>query len=280
MDQFENDVDVLQRFQYLFKPATTLLANFQIDLVDVLKQYEQDYADQDSGFNFAAAATIIQGSTGVYSRKVDVLHKMATDFHINFAKAPEKEKKKRTKAVEKETQENPEDESMEEDNTLVMRRRAEKVKAKSRYENDPNCTFKEKQAEDQEKSVASEVVPFEAVKVVRLSCDRPARSITPCNIEANGMVTRDPNDGLCIFDRFCVDDSAYTPCYISENREYQLVFNMPSNMMPLMEFEKRKIPLRPAFNARMYNEADDFRVIRDIVHFDVSYLVSNLFVYS
>ncbi|KAE9556185.1 hypothetical protein FO519_000673 [Halicephalobus sp. NKZ332] len=268
MDQYENDVDVLQRFQYLFKPATTLLANFQIDLVDVLKQYEQDYADQDSGFNFAAAATIIQGSTGVYSRKVDVLHKMATDFHINFAKAPEKEKKKRTKVAEKGTEANPEEESMEEDHTLVAKKNLDKNKAKSRYEIDPNCTVKEKRAEDQEKSVASEVVPFESVKVVRLSCDRPARSVAPCNIEANGMVTRDPNDGLCIFDRFCVDDSTYTPCYISESREYQLVFNMPSNMMPLMEFEKRKLPLRPAFNSRLYNEADDFRIIRDIVHFD------------
>jgi len=71
-----------QRFTELLQPLRDLAANFDIDIAESLENYLEELEgisfslDGKKGLNFAEAALLIQGSTTIYSRKVEHLHKL------------------------------------------------------------------------------------------------------------------------------------------------------------------------------------------------------------
>ena len=79
MSQFE-PLDV--KFRALLDPIKDLAANWDIDIADSLTDYLEELdglrmsLDGQSNLNFAAAALLIQGSTAVYSKKVEFLHQL------------------------------------------------------------------------------------------------------------------------------------------------------------------------------------------------------------
>jgi len=70
------------RFAELLQPLRDLAANFDIDIAESLENYLEELEgisfslDGKKGLNFAEAALLIQGSTTIYSRKVEHLHKL------------------------------------------------------------------------------------------------------------------------------------------------------------------------------------------------------------
>ena len=79
MSQFE-PLDV--KFKALLDPIKDLAANWDIDIADSLTDYLEELdglrmsVDGQSNLNFAAAGLLIQGSTAVYSKKVEFLHQL------------------------------------------------------------------------------------------------------------------------------------------------------------------------------------------------------------
>lgn len=79
MSQFE-PLDV--KFRALLDPIKDLAANWDIDIADSLTDYLEELdglrmsLDGQSNLNFAAAGLLIQGSTAVYSKKVEFLHQL------------------------------------------------------------------------------------------------------------------------------------------------------------------------------------------------------------
>jgi len=71
-----------ERFTELLQPLRDLAANFDIDIAESLENYLEELEgisfslDGKKGLNFAEAALLIQGSTTIYSRKVEHLHKL------------------------------------------------------------------------------------------------------------------------------------------------------------------------------------------------------------
>ena len=73
-----------EKFKVLLDPIKDLAASWDIDIADSLTEYleELDGIDLTSveggkgGINFATAAMLIQGSTAVYSKKVEFLHQL------------------------------------------------------------------------------------------------------------------------------------------------------------------------------------------------------------
>lgn len=79
MSQFEpSDV----KFKALLDPIKDLAANWDIDIADSLTDYLEELdglrlsLDGQKNLNFAAAGLLIQGSTAVYSKKVEFLHQL------------------------------------------------------------------------------------------------------------------------------------------------------------------------------------------------------------
>jgi condensin-2 complex subunit H2 len=70
------------KFKVLINPIKDLAANWDIDIADSLTDYLEELdglrisLDGQSNLNFAAAALLIQGSTAVYSKKVEFLHQL------------------------------------------------------------------------------------------------------------------------------------------------------------------------------------------------------------
>eukprot|EP00515_Schizochytrium_aggregatum_P004429 CAMPEP_0202048890 /NCGR_PEP_ID=MMETSP0963-20130614/3021_1 /ASSEMBLY_ACC=CAM_ASM_000494 /TAXON_ID=4773 /ORGANISM="Schizochytrium aggregatum, Strain ATCC28209" /LENGTH=706 /DNA_ID=CAMNT_0048613853 /DNA_START=1 /DNA_END=2121 /DNA_ORIENTATION=+ len=71
------------RFAHLLKPIRELADNWDIDVAGDLEEYLEEldgivinFEDGDVNLNFAEAALLIQGSTMVYSKKVEFLHRL------------------------------------------------------------------------------------------------------------------------------------------------------------------------------------------------------------
>ncbi|KAK3262822.1 hypothetical protein CYMTET_28343 [Cymbomonas tetramitiformis] len=92
---------VQNRFQHLKAPLKDLVANWNVDIASDLDDYLNilenitfsfEGGEFESSLNFAEAALLIQGSTCIYSKKVELLHKLvyqALDF-ISDKKRKEK----------------------------------------------------------------------------------------------------------------------------------------------------------------------------------------------
>ena len=72
-----------QRFSDLIQPIRDLAINWDIDIASSLEEYLDELEaikltvkGETNGLNFAEAALLIQGSTAVYSRKVEYLHNL------------------------------------------------------------------------------------------------------------------------------------------------------------------------------------------------------------
>lgn len=73
----------INRFKDLLDPIRDLAANWDVDIADSLDVYldeleslQLSFAGGDTNLNFAEAALLIQGSTSIYSRKVEYLYKL------------------------------------------------------------------------------------------------------------------------------------------------------------------------------------------------------------
>jgi condensin-2 complex subunit H2 len=70
------------KFRALLDPIKDLAANWDIDIADSLTDYLEELeslrmsSDGQNTLNFAAAGLLIQGSTAVYSKKVEFLHQL------------------------------------------------------------------------------------------------------------------------------------------------------------------------------------------------------------
>ena len=71
------------RFKALIQPIKDIAANWDIDIADSLTEYLEELESLrisidggKSNLNFAEAALLIQGSTAVYSKKVEYLHQL------------------------------------------------------------------------------------------------------------------------------------------------------------------------------------------------------------
>lgn len=79
MSQFE-PLEV--KFKALLDPIKDLAANWDIDIADSLTDYLEELdglrlsLGGQNNLNFAAAGLLIQGSTAVYSKKVEFLHQL------------------------------------------------------------------------------------------------------------------------------------------------------------------------------------------------------------
>ena len=82
MSQMSQSEPLDVRFRALLDPIKDLAANWDIDIADSLSDYLEELdgirlsVDGQSNLNFAAAALLIQGSTAVYSKKVEFLHQL------------------------------------------------------------------------------------------------------------------------------------------------------------------------------------------------------------
>ena len=71
-----------QKFKVLLDPIKDLAASWDIDIADSLTEYLEELeslnitVDGGHNINFASAALLIQGSTAVYSKKVEFLHQL------------------------------------------------------------------------------------------------------------------------------------------------------------------------------------------------------------
>ena len=88
-------MELENRYQSLIQPIQDLGRNWDINIADSLTEYLEELDDLRVSFgnngatlNFAQAALLIQGSTAVYSKKVEYLHRLVfqTLEHINEQK--------------------------------------------------------------------------------------------------------------------------------------------------------------------------------------------------
>ena len=90
------------RFKHLLEPIRDLALNWNLDIAHELQNYlgqlEQVQVSLDGGLtllNFAEAALLIQGTTCIYSRKVEYLHRLVMQvldvIHLKRAKAASKD---------------------------------------------------------------------------------------------------------------------------------------------------------------------------------------------
>ncbi|KAI1732982.1 condensin II complex subunit CAP-H2 or CNDH2, c-term domain-containing protein [Ditylenchus destructor] len=109
-----SDLDGLGgEYQFLLQPVRDLATNWEIDISACLAEYIRKLIDdsdtyiEDNGnrklFNFAEAAVLIHGSTNVYSKKVEYVYQIATNF---FDQLKESKPKKRQKEDGGENDEN------------------------------------------------------------------------------------------------------------------------------------------------------------------------------
>ncbi|KAI1726513.1 condensin II complex subunit CAP-H2 or CNDH2, c-term domain-containing protein [Ditylenchus destructor] len=109
-----NDLDGLGgEYQFLLQPVRDLATNWEIDISACLAEYIRKLIDdsdtyiEDNGnrklFNFAEAAVLIHGSTNVYSKKVEYVYQIATNF---FDQLKESKPKKRQREDGAENNEN------------------------------------------------------------------------------------------------------------------------------------------------------------------------------
>lgn len=75
--------DIESRYKALIQPIKDIAANWDIDIAESLTEYLEDLDNLrisidggKSNLNFAEAALLIQGSTAVYSKKVEYLHQL------------------------------------------------------------------------------------------------------------------------------------------------------------------------------------------------------------
>lgn len=75
--------DIEGRYKALIQPIKDIAANWDIDIAESLTEYLEDLDNLrisidggKSNLNFAEAALLIQGSTAVYSKKVEYLHQL------------------------------------------------------------------------------------------------------------------------------------------------------------------------------------------------------------
>jgi len=78
-----NMSDIEGRYKALIQPIKDIAANWDIDIAESLTEYLEDLDNLrisidggKSNLNFAEAALLIQGSTAVYSKKVEYLHQL------------------------------------------------------------------------------------------------------------------------------------------------------------------------------------------------------------
>ncbi len=76
-------MDVDSKFKHLIAPIQDLAQNWDIDIAESLSEYLDElehlqvkFGQNEKSLNFAEAALLIQGSTAVYSRKVEYLHRL------------------------------------------------------------------------------------------------------------------------------------------------------------------------------------------------------------
>lgn len=76
-------MDSDNRYKALIQPIKDIAANWDIDIADSLTEYLEELDNLrisidggKSNLNFAEAALLIQGSTAVYSKKVEYLHQL------------------------------------------------------------------------------------------------------------------------------------------------------------------------------------------------------------
>jgi len=74
--------DAETRFKALLQPIRDLASNWEVDVAETLENYLEDLEhvrlslDGKTDLNFAEAALLIQGSTAIYSKKVEYLHQL------------------------------------------------------------------------------------------------------------------------------------------------------------------------------------------------------------
>ena len=80
------------RYQSLIQPIHDLAQNWDINIADSLTDYLDELDDirikfgsKSKSLNFAQAAMVIQGSTAIYSRKVEYLHRLVFQTLEHFA---------------------------------------------------------------------------------------------------------------------------------------------------------------------------------------------------
>lgn len=76
-------MDTTNRFKSIIDPIRDIASNWDIDIADSLNQYQLELEEIKISFdggqtnvNFAEAALLIQGSTAVYSKKVEYLYQL------------------------------------------------------------------------------------------------------------------------------------------------------------------------------------------------------------
>ena len=74
------------KYKELIQPIRDLAANWDVDIAENLKEYLEDleglrisFDGGNTNLNFAEAALLIQGSTNVYSKKVEYLHRLVLE---------------------------------------------------------------------------------------------------------------------------------------------------------------------------------------------------------
>uniref|UniRef100_A0A914Y0G4 Condensin complex subunit 2 n=1 Tax=Panagrolaimus superbus TaxID=310955 RepID=A0A914Y0G4_9BILA len=260
MADLEIDDDVREKFAYLFKPVTDFAQNFEIDIIELLQEYDNRTLSSDTGFNFVNAAAMLQGTTGVYGRRVDILHKAVTTFKAEFLKEPLNAKKKAQKNDQQENGEgNEEDEIEENDDDKGVHAVDKTKKSRLNRSEEDDRSFHSSRSR-----IQSQEVPLNRPSGVKVNKpERLGHRLMKATLHENGMIERSDDDGLCIFERFHVDKNGHSPIHISREREYHLMFIMPGSMMPLLSSEKRPVELLGNFGK--FGDVDDYRMCRDLV---------------
>lgn len=102
--------EVENRFKSLIQPIKDIAANWDIDIAESLTEYLEELDNLrisidggKSNLNFAEAALLIQGSTAVYSKKVEYLHQLvlqSLEFITNKKTTSGTAQSKATKAID------------------------------------------------------------------------------------------------------------------------------------------------------------------------------------
>lgn len=91
----EDDAILEQRFAWLLNPIRDLAQNWDIDIAQELEKYLEelghviisvDPSEIRRKMNFAEAALLIQGTTGIYSKKVEYLYKLCYELLHTLAR--------------------------------------------------------------------------------------------------------------------------------------------------------------------------------------------------
>uniref|UniRef100_A0A7E4VZV2 Condensin-2 complex subunit H2 n=1 Tax=Panagrellus redivivus TaxID=6233 RepID=A0A7E4VZV2_PANRE len=280
MIDLEIDDDFREKFAYLFNPITDFARGFEIDLIEVLRDYDGKTLEADTGFNFVNAASLLQGTINVYGKRIDILHKAVSTF---TDPALEKERRKQAAArtdleddvvdkVPDEIHGGAEDDAVQEPVHADTKKSRLNTDDES-YSVPADRTQAAEDAHDEDEERKPSTSDFQPITKIKLP-ERLHRNIASASLGDNNMITRDCEEGLCIFDRFNADDGAHSPMYITMKREYSLMYTMPGNMMPLVQGEKRPVELLDA-NGMKYGDVDDYRMCRDYVVYNFS-IFSNL----